>query len=120
MIRAQTQRTSPGSPQGLNLPLPHGIDHEVPRWAAVYSIFSEMLRLIPPEVNCDGEHDGHNDANEQQNQQDQKDNTAERENGLLSDAVSATNPTNDEMKMPYNEHLGSGFSLGELDALLRF
>lgn len=32
-----------------DLPLPHGIDHEVPRWSAMYSMFSEALRLIPPE-----------------------------------------------------------------------
>lgn len=83
----------------------------------MYSLFSEMLRLIPPEVNCDGEYDSHNDTNYQQ---DQKDNTAGRENGLPSDAISVTNPTNEDVKMPYNEHLASGFSLGELDALLRF
>lgn len=34
-----------------DLPLPHGIDHEVPRWSAVYSMFSEALRLLPPEGN---------------------------------------------------------------------
>lgn len=86
----------------------------------MYSLFSEMLRLLPPEVNCDGEYDSHHDANEEQDQQDRKDNTAGRENGLPSDAVPVTNPTNDDVKMPYNEHLASGFSLGELDALLRF
>ena len=32
-----------------DLPLPHGIDHEVPRWSAMYSMFSEALSLIPPE-----------------------------------------------------------------------
>ncbi|KAJ5160535.1 uncharacterized protein N7482_007539 [Penicillium canariense] len=38
-----------------DLPLPHGIDHEVPRWSAVYSMFSEMMRLIPPGENGEGE-----------------------------------------------------------------
>ncbi|KAJ5551182.1 hypothetical protein N7461_005880 [Penicillium sp. DV-2018c] len=31
----------------LDLPLPSGIDHEVPRWSAFYSIYSEMRRLLP-------------------------------------------------------------------------
>ncbi|KAB8218896.1 hypothetical protein BDV33DRAFT_204942 [Aspergillus novoparasiticus] len=31
-------------------PLPPGIDHEIPlpRWSAVYPLFSEVMRLIPP------------------------------------------------------------------------
>ncbi|KAJ5338447.1 hypothetical protein N7452_005175 [Penicillium brevicompactum] len=28
--------------------LPPGIDHEIPRWSAMYSFFSEMQRLLPP------------------------------------------------------------------------
>lgn len=32
-----------------DLPLPRGIDHEVPRWSAMYSMFSEVLSLIPPD-----------------------------------------------------------------------
>lgn len=40
--------SEPSRPK-YNLPLPHGIDHEVPRWSAMYSMFSETLRLIPPE-----------------------------------------------------------------------
>ncbi|KAB8264999.1 hypothetical protein BDV32DRAFT_145033 [Aspergillus pseudonomiae] len=40
-------------------PLPPGIDHEVPlpRWSAIYSLVSEVLRLIPPkgpQPACDG------------------------------------------------------------------
>lgn len=27
--------------------LPRGIDHEIPRWSAVYSSYSEMRRLLP-------------------------------------------------------------------------
>lgn len=27
--------------------LPKGIDHEIPRWSAVYSFYSEMCRLLP-------------------------------------------------------------------------
>jgi hypothetical protein len=33
----------------LPFKLPRGIDHEVPRWSVIYSMFSETLRLIPPE-----------------------------------------------------------------------
>lgn len=40
--------SEPSRPK-YDLPLPHGIDHEVPRWSAMYSMFSEALRLIPPE-----------------------------------------------------------------------
>lgn len=32
----------------LDLPLPQGIDHEVPRWSALYSGYSEICRLLPP------------------------------------------------------------------------
>ncbi|CAI7648883.1 unnamed protein product [Penicillium bialowiezense] len=28
--------------------LPPGIDHEIPRWSAMYSFYSEMQRLLPP------------------------------------------------------------------------
>ncbi|KAE8327962.1 hypothetical protein BDV39DRAFT_204366 [Aspergillus sergii] len=40
--------------------LPPGIDHEIPlpRWSAAYSLFSEVMRLIPPtgpRPACDGE-----------------------------------------------------------------
>jgi hypothetical protein len=30
------------------IPLPPGIDHDIPRWSAVYSCYSEMQRLLPP------------------------------------------------------------------------
>lgn len=43
-------RTSSGpSRPKYDLPLPHGIDHEVPRWSVMYSMFSEALRLFPPQ-----------------------------------------------------------------------
>jgi hypothetical protein len=29
------------------IPLPPGIDHEIPRWSAMYSFYSEMQRLLP-------------------------------------------------------------------------
>ena len=91
----------------MNLRLPHGIDHEVPRWAAVYSMFSEVLRLIPPE-----------EDNNMEEEQRGSDDIAERDHGY-AEAVSITNSRSDDVTT-YNEPLGSGFSLGELDALLRF
>jgi hypothetical protein len=38
--------------QTTAIPLPQGIDHEVPRWSAVYSIYSEMRRLLPSTSPC--------------------------------------------------------------------
>ncbi|KAB8219543.1 hypothetical protein BDV33DRAFT_173535 [Aspergillus novoparasiticus] len=41
----------------FNLPLPRGIDHEVPRWAAVYSMVQEVLHFLPPEDIISDQHD---------------------------------------------------------------
>lgn len=123
VLRPQ-KRGSSGSPRGLNFPYPHGIDHEVPRWAAVYSAFSEVLRLIPPEGECgDGGYDSNDDSMEAEEGQDLKDTVSGRENGDSEIPASIPNPTHEPMTddvNSHNQHLGSGFSLGELDALLRF
>jgi hypothetical protein len=74
-------------------------------------MFSEVLRLIPSEMN-DGNHD-----EEDQGQQHTDDTMIGPNNEYAGDSIMSS--TSDEMKT-YNEPLGSGFSLGELDALLRF
>ncbi|KAB8212139.1 hypothetical protein BDV34DRAFT_63811 [Aspergillus parasiticus] len=47
---------SEASHDTFNLPLPRGIDHEVPRWAAVYSMVQEVLHFLPPEDNISDRH----------------------------------------------------------------
>jgi hypothetical protein len=121
VLRTQ-RRGSLGSP-GLNFPYPHGIDHEVPRWAAVYSAFSEVLRLIPPEEYGDGGYDRNDDSmGQEEGRQDLKDSVSGRENGDSEIHASIPNPMHEPMThdVKPHQHLGSGFSLGELDALLRF
>lgn len=76
-------------------------------------MFSEVLRLIPPEMNDDD-----NDMKEEKVSSGDIADKAERDRGY-AEAVSITNSTSDDVKT-YKEPLGSGFSLGELDALLRF
>jgi hypothetical protein len=74
-------------------------------------MFSEVLRLIPPEMNdgtCAEKHQGQQHTNETM---------SGRNNEHAGDSI--TTSTSDDMKT-YNEPLGSGFTLGELDALLRF
>ncbi|OQD85873.1 hypothetical protein PENANT_c009G04964 [Penicillium antarcticum] len=56
---------------GNILPFPKGIDHEIPRWSAAFSMFSEMRRLLAPpspesEEDCaeeEGEGDEVHDSN---------------------------------------------------------
>ncbi|KAE8333008.1 hypothetical protein BDV39DRAFT_166158 [Aspergillus sergii] len=48
---------SEASHSTFNLPLPRGIDHEVPRWAAVYSMVQEVLHFLPPEDNISDHHE---------------------------------------------------------------
>ncbi|KAE8421004.1 hypothetical protein BDV36DRAFT_292679 [Aspergillus pseudocaelatus] len=54
------ERAPEDSHQTFNLPLPRGIDHEVPRWAAVYSMFQEVLHFLPPEDNISDQHENIN------------------------------------------------------------
>lgn len=84
-------------------------------------MFSEMLRLIPPEANIDEE--GEYDDNDWEAKE-------ENINGIMTgregeeEAVSIPDSTNesmiDDVEIPCNGPLASGFSLSELDALLRF
>ncbi|KAJ5748926.1 uncharacterized protein N7511_010622, partial [Penicillium nucicola] len=49
---------------GNILPFPKGIDHEVPRWSAAFSMFSEMRRLLAPlSPESEGESDESQDIN---------------------------------------------------------
>ncbi|KAJ5365243.1 hypothetical protein N7517_008129 [Penicillium concentricum] len=54
---AKDDRSRNQSYQLLDLPLPQGIDHEVPRWSALYSFYSEICRLLPPSGNDDSDLD---------------------------------------------------------------
>lgn len=141
------QRDRP-SPNAFNIPLPHGIDHEVPRWSAMYSMFSEMMRLIPPErTGVDSE--GGDDTTRGD---DEDDDTTEK-GGYISEQHSRPRPSRNEQHVTQdmNTHdedskmwdpsvpslsvnpatgreedisrqgtVHPAFSLGDLDALLRF
>ncbi|OGM49480.1 hypothetical protein ABOM_001705 [Aspergillus bombycis] len=49
-VEDEYEDPTPGnSHDTFNLPLPRGIDHEVPRWAAVYSMVEEVLHFLPPQ-----------------------------------------------------------------------
>jgi hypothetical protein len=141
------QRDRP-SPNAFNIPLPHGIDHEVPRWSAMYSMFSEMMRLIPPErtvVDSEGlddstaryededestEEEGHVSEQHSRPSRDEQHHTQEnmdmdmQEGDLKTWDLSApnlsANPGTDRVDISRQGTVHPAFSLGDLDALLRF
>lgn len=130
------------------LPLPHGIDHEVPRWSAIYSMFSEVMRIIPPErIKSKSDRrclpassyfgfdrkSGYSASGDQPRPSSrsqtfqQKANTTAQElentnskvaNGVLQMPTHPI-PRQDIRPMPF-DHTDSSLFLGELDALLRF
>lgn len=130
-----------------NLPLPRGIDHEVPRWSAVYSMFAEVLNLIPPEedeMTTSDDEEGEGDKRPQksrktahQNQsRDQADivdsisgseNDNENQNPsslamqkLLASGKYNVSPLDRDFRIPANGHFHEGFTMYDMDALLRF
>lgn len=130
---------------GFDLPLPHGIDHEVPRWSAVYSLFSEVLRLLPSdeteiasdsnpvspaEKECDGdmEDSGHRHSTPSHGGGSSSKNTRiGKGNGIGSEIHDQPNSdpsqgavTNEEGRLSGSGSIAPGLCLGELDALLRF
>lgn len=130
---------------GFDLPLPHGIDHEVPRWSAVYSLFSEMLRLLPSdeteiasdsnpgspaqdESDADMEDSGHRHSTPAQGGGSSSRNARPgKGNGTDSEIHDPPNSdpsksavTNEEGRLSSSGNMAPGLCLWELDALLRF
>lgn len=134
----------------FDLPLPQGIDHEVPRWSAVYSMFSEALRLLPQEglhmndrrrrdsvereqgpdrnTSCSpsnylSDPDTRN-GDVQLNSHEPEITTQETDESVPSpDALSSMKATTTPWEEPISihpRHAGAGMFFGELDALLRF
>ncbi|KAJ5432528.1 uncharacterized protein N7458_011684 [Penicillium daleae] len=128
-----------------NLPLPQGIDHEVPRWSAMYSMFTEALRLIPPEgfqmndtrkraVSMEREQSPDRkkscSVSNNSSDPDARASKVKRESIITTiesaissyDTLSSIKPTTpqDEIKSIAPRNAGAGIFFGELDALLRF
>ncbi|KNG87448.1 hypothetical protein ANOM_004263 [Aspergillus nomiae NRRL 13137] len=130
----------------FNLPLPRGIDHEVPRWAAVYSMAEEVMRFLPPQDSISDQEEeltipdserSHSDARVPENiaarplssstiiaQGDTKNPAPALENEPIHN-ISATRRWNDwanneglEAMAPV--HSGEWLDLSDIDALLRF
>ncbi|KAJ5396493.1 hypothetical protein N7509_004606 [Penicillium cosmopolitanum] len=121
-----------------NLPLPRGIDHEIPRWAAVYSMFAEVMNLIPPEEEDDDDDDDASTENSNTEEDssttgDQGDNNAvdsaapEILNALGLPAQNMAtgrscdfSPLDKDFQIPASGHFHEGFTMYDMDALLRF
>jgi hypothetical protein len=140
--------SEPSRPK-YNLPLPQGIDHEVPRWSAIYSMYSEALRLIPPEGfqasdkrkrdvsitreqsldrkrSCSTTNHPFNSntrAGDIQHESHESSITTRRIDATISssDALSSIKPTTPAEEIrPMPMNSGAGIIFSELDALLRF
>ncbi|RAQ41002.1 hypothetical protein AFGD_007147 [Aspergillus flavus] len=135
---------SEASHNTFNLPLPRGIDHEVPRWAAVYSMVQEVLHFFPPEDNI-SDHHGDIEAPERDEVHpdmrapkriapqplstlgDTKDPASTIENAPEPSLykISAGSPWNDSARnkgfgLMASENSNGGLDLDDIDALLSF
>lgn len=141
---AQEKEKSKSPRSTYNLPLPRGIDHEVPRWSAVYSMFAEVLNLIPPEDDemTTSEYEDEDDKrphksrktahqNQSRDQSDIVDSIVGSENEnenpsslamqkLLASGKYNVSPLDRDFRIPANGHFHEGFTMYDMDALLRF
>ncbi|KAJ5233897.1 uncharacterized protein N7469_005663 [Penicillium citrinum] len=131
----------------FNLRMPRGIDHEVPRWSAAYSMFTEVLKLIPPEEYSPTQQDDATSSEEENNQQgrtdsdrirsDQPVSSESKEQDTMVDSSTATDescglhspertrsshisPLDKEFHLSSSKHFHEGFTMYDMDALLRF
>lgn len=131
----------------FNLRMPQGIDHEIPRWSAAYSMFTEVLKLIPPEEHSPSQqHDATSSDNETSQSNQMKtsnirddepvsskskvqDNivelstaTGEPCNSLSPEPTrpNDVSPLDKEFHLSASRHFHEGFTMYDMDALLRF